>query len=262
MKISKFLVVALMLLLVTTAPAFASSDDLPSPGLTPDSPFYSLEVLWEKILISLTFDPEKKANLIAEIAGEKVAEAMEMVEENKAEAAQVSLQLYENYLQEVLEIINTSEPANDLTGLNEKLQQVTQKHLEVLETLSSNAPDSLKEALKETKELVEESFETLVEVSKDEQEDDEMEELEAHHEEEEEEKSAEVEEEEHEEYISGEESEYQKQGEKEEDKHSTIHVDEDEDHDKNVVKDKDEDEVKDVKSDDDHSPDVEEDEDD
>lgn len=255
MKIGKFLVIALVLLLVTTAPAFASSDELPSPGLTPDSPFYFLEVLWEKILISLTFNPEKKADLIADIASEKVAEAMEMVEESSTEAAEVSLKLYENYLQEVLKIINNSELLVEQVELKEKLQLVTQKHLEILETLSSTAPQSLKEALEETKELVEESFETILEVSEDEEESeesDEVEELEASHEQDDEEEAVEV---------SSEEGKENDEVDKKDD-HPAIYVDDDEDYDKDLVEDEEENEVEDVKSEDEQSLDAEEDEDD
>ncbi len=80
------------------AVVFAQGADLPSPGLTPDSPFYFLDTLGEKIGMFFAFSAEKKAEKAMQYAGEKLMEVKAMAEKNKIDALNKSGQKYQEYL--------------------------------------------------------------------------------------------------------------------------------------------------------------------
>ncbi|AFQ45901.1 DUF5667 domain-containing protein [Desulfosporosinus meridiei] len=65
-----------------------------TPGTLPDSPFYWLTTLVEKLQVALTFDPAKKTELLADQALERIAEAGALIEEGNAEEAEVALIAY------------------------------------------------------------------------------------------------------------------------------------------------------------------------
>ncbi|MDI6903845.1 MAG: DUF5667 domain-containing protein [Methanocellales archaeon] len=77
---------------------FAQEAELPNPGLTPDSPFYFLDTLGEKIVMFFTFGAEKKAERAFKIAEEKLAEVTAMAQKGKAEALEKASKKYEEYL--------------------------------------------------------------------------------------------------------------------------------------------------------------------
>ncbi len=61
----------------------AGGDRLPSAGITPDSSFYFLDRLGENIREFFTFNPEAKAKLQIEFAGERISEISVMVKNDK-----------------------------------------------------------------------------------------------------------------------------------------------------------------------------------
>ncbi len=75
-------VVLIALLVFTSSAAFAQDKQvtLPSAGLTPESPFYFLDLFGENLREFFTFNPEAKAKLQIEFAGERIAEIKVMVE--------------------------------------------------------------------------------------------------------------------------------------------------------------------------------------
>lgn len=63
-----------------------ASNALPSAGIKPDSAFFFLDRLGELIQEFFTFNPETKAELQIEFAGERIAEINAMVEEKGSES--------------------------------------------------------------------------------------------------------------------------------------------------------------------------------
>lgn len=88
--------VAIFLLLISslTIPLPVSADT--KAGITPDSSFYFLDTLSEKINLFFTFSSEKKAEKAIEYAEERFGEIMEMVSRNKTkEAAEAAVKYKE-----------------------------------------------------------------------------------------------------------------------------------------------------------------------
>src|SRR3989344_1390098 len=100
--------VAISLLFIPSL-AFAQSPQaaLPSAGLTPESSFYFLDRLGENLRQFFTFNPEAKAKLQIEFAGERIAEIKVIVEEKGVNAkglaiAQSLLQANVAYAAEII----------------------------------------------------------------------------------------------------------------------------------------------------------------
>ncbi len=80
----------------TVLPVVDSSGSTISAGVLPDSPFYWLYNLIQKLQLILTFDPSKKASLAEHQALQKLAGAEIMMHEGKTDAAQRALGDYSN----------------------------------------------------------------------------------------------------------------------------------------------------------------------
>jgi hypothetical protein len=94
----KILLPIIILSLFFAVNAFAQTENLPSPGLTPDSPFYFLDSFGESISMFFAFGAEKKAERAIQIAEEKLAEVKAMAEKQKEKALEKANRKYEQFL--------------------------------------------------------------------------------------------------------------------------------------------------------------------
>jgi hypothetical protein len=79
---------------VDLPPVLDENGEVVSPGTLPDSPFYWLTLLIEKLEVILTFDPVEKTQLLEEQALERIAEAQALIEEGDTYEAESALQAY------------------------------------------------------------------------------------------------------------------------------------------------------------------------
>jgi len=92
MKLKKFRAILISCLIITPllfgSTAYAQDEELelPSPGITPDSPFYGLDRFFEGMQEFFTFNPEAKARLHVAFAAERIAEIKVMLETKGVEA--------------------------------------------------------------------------------------------------------------------------------------------------------------------------------
>lgn len=127
---------------------------LPSAGLTPESMFYFLDRLGENLRQFFTFDPEAKAKLQIEFAGERIAEIKVMVEEKGVNAK--GLTIAESLLQAnvayAAEIVNEEKTAGkDVTALAKTLNDEFDVRDKLLEQTFKDAKAQLKAQRKEIK---------------------------------------------------------------------------------------------------------------
>ena len=90
------LLITLVFLLSLGTGVLAQETELPDPGMTPDSPFYFLEIIAEEIGTFFTFGDLKKAERHAALAEERLAEVQAVIEKGKSELAEKNLEIYEN----------------------------------------------------------------------------------------------------------------------------------------------------------------------
>ena len=142
-------------LVFSTIPTLAQTEaDLPSPGLTPDSPFYFLERFFEGIGTFFTFGDVAKAKRYAELAAERIAEAKTVVDKGKPEVAEKALKRYQEHLEKSLAKAEEAQAKGEsVAEVTEIVSQATIKHLAVLEEVLEKVPESAKSAILQAREV-------------------------------------------------------------------------------------------------------------
>lgn len=137
----------------TTTPATGTTDStLPpvqdangqtvTPGTLPDSPFYWLSTLIQKLQLALTFDPAQKSALEERLALQNLAAARELASHGKQAPAEVALQGYADKITKAQEFLTkVKDPTSaDAQKLQEALAQVSAKNIQVLDGLLDKLP--------------------------------------------------------------------------------------------------------------------------
>lgn len=167
----KILIAVLFLTLVLFAgPSFAKEElvsttptptpvpiikyDLPYPGMLPDSPFYKLKVLRDKIMLILIQDPMKKVEFHLLLADKRISMSKLLVGKGKIELAKETALKGENEYTLITFLLKDKElkPSKQLF---ERLQNAALKHQEVLNEIIMKVSEKDKKA-----------FETVIYFSK------------------------------------------------------------------------------------------------
>ena len=144
----------LMFLFCLGAVVLAQGTELPDPGLTPDSPFYFLEIVVEEIGTFFTFGDLKKAARYATLAAERVAEVQAVVEKGKPEFAEKTLTRYENQLNNSITRAERAQAkGQSVKNIMEIVAEGTGKHLIVIEDILEKVSDKAKTAVIKAKEV-------------------------------------------------------------------------------------------------------------
>ena len=152
----------------TELPA-VSQVELPDPGLTPDSPFYFLEIIAEEIGTFFTFGDLKKAERHAALAAERLAEAQVIAGKGKSELTEKTLARYEVQLQKSIARMEKAQTKEENTErvmeVAAKTGKATSRHLEVLaevyEKVSEEAKPAIENAMKASVKGHEKAVEAL-----------------------------------------------------------------------------------------------------
>lgn len=128
--------------------------DLAYPGMLPDSPFYKLKVLRDKIILTLKRDPIKKVEYHLLLTDKRIHMAKMLAEKNEMELAKETALKGEN---EYTLLVNTLKDARRKPNkeLFEKLEKASMKHQEVLNEIAKKLSGNDKK-----------TFETVVHFSK------------------------------------------------------------------------------------------------
>ena len=148
----------------------AQEADLPSPGLTPDSPFYFLEMIAEEIVTFFTFGDLKKAERHAILAAERLAEAQVIAGKGKSELTEKTLARYENQLEKSMARVERAQTKGENTEkvmeVLARVGQATSKHLEVLAEVYEKVPEEAKPAIENAMKVSIKGHEKAVEALK------------------------------------------------------------------------------------------------
>ena len=135
--------------LLFSGAAYAQIDEeLPSPGITPDSSFYFVDIWGKKIGLFFTFRAEAKARKALQYAEERLAEAQVMADRNKPQAVTVATGGYDEYMtMSVEKMVEASEGGVDISEVSEMVALATSKHLFVLDGVMDIVPEEAREAI-------------------------------------------------------------------------------------------------------------------
>jgi len=148
-------IIVLILLFSFGSGVFAQETELPNPGITPDSPFYFLERMFEGIGTFFTFGDLNKASRYADLAEERIAEVQAMMDKENPEAAQKALARYEFQLnQSLARAERAKNRGKKIEGVTEKVAEATMKHLSVLDKVLERVPEQAQEGIARAKEVL------------------------------------------------------------------------------------------------------------
>ena len=151
--ITFFLCCSLALTFCFPGVAYAQGEDeLPDPGITPDSPFYFFDTLGKKLGLVFTFGDEAKAKKALDYAEERLAEANAMALTNKLQEMTQATGEYEQFMATVNERLQATVQQNASTNISEKVALATQKHLDVMDRVRDRVPEEGQEALDRAQE--------------------------------------------------------------------------------------------------------------
>jgi len=122
--------------------ALAQSGNLPSPGATPDSPFYFLKTWKEQIQTFFTFGAENKAKQYLHLSEVRLAEYQKMIEKGKTDIAQRTLDKYNEQLGRALQKIQEAKnEGKNVEDILDKVEGSLEKHIEVLRENLQKVPE-------------------------------------------------------------------------------------------------------------------------
>ena len=138
----------LLALLFGAISVLAQDSDLPSPGILPDSPFYFLKTWKEAIQNFFTFSAENKAKQFLHLADVRLAEYQKMIEKEKTEIAQKTLNKYEKQLNHALQKVEELKNRNeDTKDISQQLENNLNKHIEILQRNLQKVPEAVKKGI-------------------------------------------------------------------------------------------------------------------
>ena len=131
--------------------AYAQSDEeLPAPGITPDSPFYFLDKWGKQLSLMFTFKAETKVQKALQYADERMAEIDAMIARNKIKEATRATNEYQNCLEIAAQ--NVEQARLKGVDVSEKVALMTQKHLGVVNNITYEATENARMVLTQTRE--------------------------------------------------------------------------------------------------------------
>lgn len=149
---TKFKVTPLVSVAVSPTPTPVAKVDyyLAYPGLLPDHFLYPLKMARDKILLSLTFDQVKKAQVLLLFADKRLGAGKALIEGGKVDLGVETLTKGEKYLEQAaLEVEKAKKAGKNTAEFEGKLTNAALKHQEVLAELSQRVSSDAKSVLNE-----------------------------------------------------------------------------------------------------------------
>ncbi|MGE5629572.1 MAG: DUF5667 domain-containing protein [Caulobacteraceae bacterium] len=150
----KIIVLIMAVMLAVLIPVFADEQaGAADPGITPDSPFYILDRLLEKIQLSLISDALKESEALAKQAQERLAESKAMLEANNIELAKKAISEYTELMGKSISAIDKAN--KDEKSITKAVDMIANYKIEdedILDKVIEKVPDQYKEELKKAVE--------------------------------------------------------------------------------------------------------------
>jgi hypothetical protein len=163
----KILAIVLALSMMLSIPAFADTTTttqtsateatttlttttlVQNAGITPDSALYALDKLIEKIQIAIITDAVKEADLIANIAQERLAESEAMADKANVELAQKALEEYQVDLEKAVAMIETAmEDGKEVSGVMKSINDANLEDAVVVTKILASIPEEFRAEVK------------------------------------------------------------------------------------------------------------------
>lgn len=134
----------------------SESEELPEPGIMPDSTFFAFEKARESISLFLTLDQKEKTEKQIYYAEKRLAAAEKLMGQNKTEAAAYASELYMNEMNEVRSSAERL-PEDDRADVEKRIDSSVSSNTDFLEVLSHSIPERSVEDFKGSADRIPES---------------------------------------------------------------------------------------------------------
>lgn len=132
-------------------------------GITPDSILYPIDKALDDLKISIATTEEKKVEAMTEVAQERLGESQVLIEKGKEEAANTSIEEYQQKINEAAEVVENINNTTNTT--NEEQEEKQNKDVNEIGSIVLNRQEKAIEVLKEIQKKVgEESKESISKV--------------------------------------------------------------------------------------------------
>jgi polyhydroxyalkanoate synthesis regulator phasin len=101
---------------------------LPYPGILPDSPFYWIKMIRDRVQLMVLKSPEKRAEKMVHYADKRLAAAVRLINKGKVQLGVTTASKAEKYLERAVLSFNEVEGKQ----LQEKMRKAVKKHLQVI----------------------------------------------------------------------------------------------------------------------------------
>lgn len=144
----KKLIVFNLILVILLSPLAAAQEELPDPGITPDSFLYGLKRVFESIDLFFTFNKLAVAEKKIKYAELRLSEAKAMSKKGKSEFVKTLIKEYEENLNSSADIVEEEEKkGKNVTKLTELISLKASRHIEVLQEVLEKVPEQAKSAI-------------------------------------------------------------------------------------------------------------------
>ncbi len=133
--------------LLLSGTTYAQDEELPDPGITPDSPFYFFDTLGKNIGMFFAFGPEAKARKALQYAEERLAEAQVMAVKNRVREMTRAANDYDGFMAMVNQRSEEARRQGASDNITERVALATSKHLSVLDSIKDKVPEQAKAAI-------------------------------------------------------------------------------------------------------------------
>ncbi len=144
--------VAILILSLAVIVNAEESEDLPAPGILPDSPLYGIKKAFEGLGNAFAFGQKAKAERALKLAKKRMAEAKAMAEKGKPEFVE---KLNEEAEQKLEKAKQHAAKTKDKEAVLQKVSSARAKHIEVLKRVLEKVPEQAKANLQRVVEKAE-----------------------------------------------------------------------------------------------------------
>lgn len=150
-----------------SSPAAKIEYVLPYPGILPDHLLYPLKMLRDRIMDFFIREPMKRTEFLILMADKRLGAGKILIEGGKAPLGETTLSKGEKYLEQAVATVEKAkQQGKNVSGLLEKLEKATQKHIEVLQELSAKAPEEVKLGIEDALTSAQNAYQKILEVEK------------------------------------------------------------------------------------------------
>lgn len=167
-RIALLLVAVMLFSLPVTSLAAEPTEDInvSRAGITPDSWLYGLDNFMKELHILVTFNVADKAGLLDDISGERLAEAIKMVEEEKSEYALKAMKAYKCALEDMVEVLDKAIlDEKDLVSVIDKINGNRLSREKLVAMILESMPDGIREEIEKSLSATKDELEVTIEVT-------------------------------------------------------------------------------------------------